>query len=318
MLAMSELSITVIVPSFRRTDALHRCLEGIGNQIRSPDRVIVVVRDDDENSLTSLAAFRQDRSEVVAVAKPGQVEAMRQGLAAANTDIVAFTDDDAVPRADWVHRLLNHFSDETVGGVGGRDVIRDGSGNVAQGDGSRRVQVGRVSRWGRVTGNHHLGAGRPRDVDVLKGVNMAFRRSIVKLPRGLRGSGAEVHNDLALSLWVRRQGWRLVYDPELVVDHYVTERQLGHARGNRSPASVRDGAFNLTSSLLATDSVSAISVSLYSLTLGNGTYPGVCRTLVALKRGEGVGSVSAAMAAMHGHLSALKEYGRGKEFLRFE
>jgi len=38
------MSIAVIVPTYRRSQDLARCLEALQNQTRSPDEVIVVIR----------------------------------------------------------------------------------------------------------------------------------------------------------------------------------------------------------------------------------------------------------------------------------
>ena len=164
---------------------------------------------------------------------------MTAGVEQTTGSVVAFTDDDAVPRPDWTRRLLEHFEDTTVGAVGGRDVVHGDP------DQRRLSDVGIVTRWGKVIGNHHLASGGPRDVSALKGANMAFRREALAIPVGLRGDGAEVHNDLAMSLWAARQGWRVVFDPAVVVDHYVSPRFDSDQRGAAPPKAVRDASYNL-------------------------------------------------------------------------
>jgi hypothetical protein len=49
--------------------------------------------------------------------------------------------------------------------------------------------VGRVRPWGTVAGNHHRGTGPARTVELLKGVNCAYRLTALALPRDLRGRG---------------------------------------------------------------------------------------------------------------------------------
>jgi glycosyltransferase involved in cell wall biosynthesis len=218
-----SLSTAVLVPTFRRPVELRRCLEGIEAQSRRPDRVVVAVRDDDAAS-HAVAAELASRLplETVTVTTPGQVAALNAGLAAVTEEIVAITDDDAVPRPSWLDRIERLFlSDQRIGAVGGRDWVRHGQELV---EGAEPV-VGRVLWYGRFVGFHHLGFGPARDVDFLKGANMAFRR--VALPgfdTALRGSGAEQHNDWAASLHVSRGGWRVVYDPEVAVDHFEADR----------------------------------------------------------------------------------------------
>jgi GT2 family glycosyltransferase len=145
---------------------------------------------------------------------------MEHGLSLATGRLVALTDDDAEPRPDWIARLVATFAtDARIGAVGGRDWQPRERGSAER--------VGRVQWFGRVVGRHHLGAGPARDVDVLKGVNCAFRAPLLRavgFDARLRGSGAQMHWELGVCLPLRRAGWRLVYDPSIAVDHHVEVR----------------------------------------------------------------------------------------------
>ena len=221
------LKITVLVPSYHRPDDLRRCLQALTQQARSPDEVVVVVRDSDTETQAVVKDFPQESLPLrwVAVAMPGQVAALNTGLEAAQGDIIAITDDDAAPRPQWLERIEAHFAaDERVGGVGGRDWLYLGGTDLEEGE---SAVVGRVQWFGRVVGRHNLGVGEPRDVEVLKGANMSYRKTAIAHQRfdsRLLGSGAQVHNDLAFSLAVKRAGWRLIYDPAADIDHYQAKR----------------------------------------------------------------------------------------------
>jgi hypothetical protein len=123
----------------------------------------------------------------------GGAPAVSAGLAAARGEIVAVTDDDAVPRPDWLAGIVERLeADPGLGGVGGRDWIHRG-GEVWEGE---RTQVGMVRWYGRVVGDHHLGVGGARDVHLLKGVNQRSADS-------LRTLASEVHNETyALLRWL--------------------------------------------------------------------------------------------------------------------
>lgn len=221
------MKITVIVPTYRRPKDLLRCLEALKKQTRPVDELLVVVRDTDAETWALLETFNLDRLplQTVTVTVPGQVEALNAGLDAAQGDIISITDDDAAPHADWLARVEAHFlSDDRIGGVGGRDWVYFGTELY---DAAPPELVGRVKWFGKVIGNHHLGIGQPREVDLLKGANMSFRRTAIarlRFDERLRGKGAQVHNDRAFSLAVKRAGWRLIYDPMVAVDHYLAER----------------------------------------------------------------------------------------------
>ena len=220
------MTITVVVPTYRRPKDLVRCLEALKQQTRPADEVLVIVRDTDTETWTFLATFNSDLLPLntVTVKVPGVVAAMNAGLDSAKGEIIAFTDDDAAPHSDWLARIENHFlSDEQIGGVGGRDWVYHGTQLE---DGECEV-VGQVNWFGRMIGNHHFGVGAPREVDLLKGVNMSFRRTAIKelrFDQRMQGTGAQVNFEIAFSLALKRAGWKLIYDPKVAVDHYPAQR----------------------------------------------------------------------------------------------
>jgi len=187
-----------------------------------PDEVLVVARDTDSETKALLQSL--DLSSLVlrtvTVKLPGQLAAMNAALSVARGDIIAITDDDAAPHPDCLARIEAHFqADSKLGGVGGRDWLYHGE----RLEGGARKTVGKVQWFGRVVGNHHLGVGGPKEVDVLKGVNMSYQRTFLQgmhFDERLRGAGAQVHNDMAFSLAVKRAGWKLIYDPAVAVNHY--------------------------------------------------------------------------------------------------
>ncbi len=215
-------SMSVLVPSWRRPDALERCVRALDAQTSAPLEIVVGARVGDDETATLLARLApavRTPLRVATTEHPGVIAAMNAALTECRGEFVALTDDDAEPRPDWLARLAACFADPRVGGAGGRDWQP-----VERGD---RAIVGVVQWFGRVIGNHHLGAGSPRPVDVLKGVNCAFRGDLLRavgFDTRLAGSGAQMFWELALCLPLRRAGWTLVYDPQIAVEHHVAAR----------------------------------------------------------------------------------------------
>jgi len=280
--------VSVVVPTWRRPADLSRCLAGLAAQTRTPDEVVVVVRGEDAETWELLRhadhgqlAVRGARVEV-----SGVVAALDTGLRAAEGDVVAITDDDSVPRPDWLARIERRLRDEPgVGGVGGRDYVHEGGKVLDDG----RPEVGRVRWFGRVIGNHHLGVGPARDVDLLKGVNMAFRGEALRglqIAEGLRGSSTQVHWEVDLCLTVKAAGWRLVYDPAIAVDHYPAQRFDEDQREARPVTALRNEVFNLTYVLLSRLSPwRGLVVLLYGLLVGTREAPGLLTALERTVRG---------------------------------
>ena len=275
-------TVSVVVPTWRRPDALRRCLEGLARQEQQPDEVIVVRRAEDTDAAAVVASAEGRRLREVVVDRPGQVAALQAGSAAACGDVVAFVDDDAVPRREWLRRLAAHYGDSSVGAVGGRDVVHVGN-RVLDGDAGA---VGMVTPWGRVLGDHHLGTGAAREVDHLKGANMSVRRPLLALPEGLRGAGAQVSNDLAISLAVAESGVRVVYEPAAIVDHHPAERFDDDGREHRTAAAIEDAAYNQSYVVMSLRPAVRRRRLLYQLAVGERWSPGVVRAAVALGAGE--------------------------------
>ena len=194
----------------------------------------MVVRDTDADTWQFFTQFKADNLPLhtVKVTQSGVVAALNAGLAAVEGDIVSITDDDAAPHPDWLERIAAYFTcDSRLGGLGGRDWIHHGS----KLENESRLVVGQLQWFGRVIGNHHLGVGEPREVDVLKGVNMSFRKQAIgqlRFDERMRGTGAQVHFEMAFTLALKRAGWKIIYDPNVAVDHYPAQRFDEDQRNN--------------------------------------------------------------------------------------
>jgi cellulose synthase/poly-beta-1,6-N-acetylglucosamine synthase-like glycosyltransferase len=276
---MKTPAISVIIPSYRRPQRLAECLAGVANSDRQPDEVLVVVRADDHETADMVSSYGGS-ARAVTVSRPGQLAAMTAGVNCAGGDLIAFLDDDAVPRRDWLSRLLAHLEDPGVGAAGGRDIVTDPD------DLPRNTDAGRLTRWGKLIGNHHVVIGHPRDVDVLKGANMAFKREALALPTHLFGEGAQVHNEVATCLWATNRGWRLVLDPDAQVLHLPGERFDADRRCRPSPRAIHDAACNFNWCLLSMrPRLTALRLA-YGLAIGDRGIPGIGRATVALMQGD--------------------------------
>lgn len=274
--------ITVLIPTYRRPDCLLRCLEALKQQTRLANQVLVIVRDNDIDTWTFLQTFQTDSLPLhnLTVYIPGVVSALNCGLDHAQGDIIAITDDDADPHADWLERIEAHFlADSTVGGVGGRDWVYHGTELE---DGARKV-VGQIQWFGRAIGNHHLGVGKAREVDVLKGVNMSYRRTAIaglRFDTRMRGTGAQVHFETAFSLTLRRIGWKLIYDPMIAVDHYPAQRFDEDQRNQFNDIAFINAVHNETLALLEYLSpVRRIIFCVWAVLIGTKRAPGFAQVL---------------------------------------
>jgi len=219
---MSRLKISVLVTTYARREYLQRCVDGLLAQSRIPDEVVLVTRTGDEETekyVDSLVvgyrgpvAFKRGQ-----VGEPGVMAANKVGLPLVTGDILCFIDDDAVARKDWIEKIERRFeAEEDLGALGGRDVQQTSEGVP---DDLAEV-VGRIYWYGKITGQHHLRHPGYHEVEALKGCNMSFRRTLVTgFDDGIIGNGFFYEVDLCFA--VRHAGYKVKYDGDLLVDHYI-------------------------------------------------------------------------------------------------
>jgi len=308
------MKISVVIPSYRRTDVLGFCLDALLAQNRRADELIVVVREDDAASRELVASYEDVRC--VLVNQPGAVHAMAQGSLASSGDIICFSDDDARPHRDWLSRIEAGFvADATISALGGRDCIHEADGSPRPT--SLTQDVGIFHAYGRLVGNHHRGRGAARRVDVLKGVNSAYRREALALPVGLRGAGTQIHFEVVMGAFIQRQGGQLSYDPQIQVDHYPAMRQDADQRGAPSREAVAGHAYNLSMAAAIKGPGFLLARIFYACLIGDAAMPGFARALMALAKGDKE-TASRVAAALSGNLAAAKDWLLGKRptFLR--
>ena len=246
------MKISVVVPTYRRPQDLVRCLDALKKQIRPVDELWIIVRDTDEETWQFLEDFDRELLPLhtAKVTVFGVIAAMNLGLDSATGDIIAFTDDDAAPHPDWLERIETYFvADQKIVGVGGRDWVYHGDELE---EGARPI-VGKLQWFGRIIGNHHIGIGGARDVDVLKGVNMSFRRTAIAdlhFDQRMRGTGAQVHFEVIFSLALKQRGGKLVYDSQIGVDHFRGARFDEDQRDKFNSLALLNAVHNETLALL--------------------------------------------------------------------
>lgn len=302
-------SVSVVLPTYKRGAWLSKCLASLLRQTITPSEIVVGRREGDEESAAVICKYSRLSEGLIQEAIVGSNDNLAKSLNAAiavtTGEFVAMTDDDAEFPEDWLARLIEHFLDQQVGGVGGRD-------NQAVNPGEADV-VGKLQWFGRLIGNHHLAVGPVRDVDVLKGVNCCFRGDVLReigIDRRLRGKGNVANWELGIAFAFARRGYRLVFDPSLQVTHHVGPRSDGdtNCRGGFNGPAHADAIFNET--LFLREHLRGISLAvfiLWSIAIGSSNTPGILQLpRIVLKEGGLISAVSRWWYSIHGRISVFR------------
>ncbi|XBQ15679.1 MAG: glycosyltransferase family A protein [Oceanicaulis sp.] len=102
------MSLTVLIPTFRRPDSLKRALESVFNQTRTPDEIVVADNAPEASArgvVEALAVHAPCPLAYVHAPEPGVANARNAGFAAAAGDLVAQLDDDESASPGWLAAL---------------------------------------------------------------------------------------------------------------------------------------------------------------------------------------------------------------------
>jgi glycosyltransferase involved in cell wall biosynthesis len=125
---------SVVVPTYRRPDALRRCLDALASlDPTGPTFELLVVDDGGTSVPDALAITFRPRLEVTVLRPPhgGPAAARNVGLRAARGRWLAFTDDDCTPEAGWLTGFARRFADLPDHGLGGYTINRFEGGTYA-------------------------------------------------------------------------------------------------------------------------------------------------------------------------------------------
>lgn len=191
--------ISVIIPTLNNA-SLHALLEGLHNQTRPPDEIVVVGRDE----LGVLAGFPQVR--FIDSGQPVCAAAARNlGMSHAHGDVFLFTDSDCIPHREWVAQHVLHQQDGLPVVGGGIEIKHP----------NYWVQSDNISMF-----HEFLASGERGSRFLLPTLNLSVRREVWEQVGGMDESfpGA-AGEDSDWTIRIRRAGWLLHFEPSAVVRH---------------------------------------------------------------------------------------------------
>lgn len=143
--------------------------------------------------------------ELVIIKNKGLAEARNEGVRKAQSDFVAFIDDDAIPREDWIENVIKNL--ELAEGIAGK-VIHP-----------------KNDIWKRMPRHYDQGNKR-KSTDMMCGCNMAFRKSVFEGVGMFDEHFTWMHDEYDFLLRYLKK-YTLTYVPDVVVEHLYAKNH-GH------------------------------------------------------------------------------------------
>jgi glycosyltransferase involved in cell wall biosynthesis len=214
--------ISVVIACPQGSEVLDECIRALEAQVYRNFEVIVLP--DGELDLGK----RMIDLKIIPTGKVRPAEKRNLGIKESKGSIVAFIDDDAYPDVHWLEYAIRYFGDDTIGAVGGPGVTPPNDPYLARVGGRAYDNI-------LLSGNYryrYKAGGVKRDVDDYPSCNLLVRTDILRKINGYR-TDFWPGEDTLLCKDIIDSGYRIVYDPWVVVNHHRRSlfgphlRQLG-------------------------------------------------------------------------------------------
>ncbi|GAA6188444.1 glycosyltransferase [Litorivita sp. NS0012-18] len=228
--AEAPLTVSVVIVSRARADALRLCLTAVSRLIYPAFEVILVADPEGVAAADDLGLTSEIKT--VAFDEANICAARNLGIAEAAGDIVAFIDDDAVPEPLWLTHLTAPFGDPEVMAVGGYVLGRNGISFQW-----KARSIDRAARSKDITLPDETRAAvlhpTPERAIKTEGTNMAVRRDLLAQMGGFDPAFRFYLDESDLNLRLAAQGHATAIAPLAQVHHGYAASSRRHA--NRAP-----------------------------------------------------------------------------------
>ncbi len=215
--------LTVIICTHNRSRLLQECLKSLAAQTTSPGVFNILIVDnnstDDTGEVIKEAVKEMPDIRTVFGTNQGIAQARNRGLTEAQTDWVAFIDDDAKARPDWVERILETIAKGDFDAFGGPYYACHPFGPPPAWLPENFWSYGGPKEYGPL-GKFHIA-----------GMNCALKKTAAKaaggfpINLGMSGMAVAYGEETLLFNRMIKQGYRLGFVPTMRVDHCIMPRK---------------------------------------------------------------------------------------------
>lgn len=212
------MKVSIIIPVREINDYIRESIPYILNQSYKNYEILIFPDNLPHNE-------RFENTSIIPTGKIGPADKRDLAIKHATGEILAFIDDDAYPREDWLENAVLHFDNKDIAGVGG-PAVTPKDNNIWQ------KSSGGVFETFLGGGNHSFRyiPQKKRFVDDFPSVNLLVRKEVFEKVGGF-DSHYYPGEDTKLCLDITKKlGFKIIYDPEVYVWHHRRELFLPHLK----------------------------------------------------------------------------------------
>ena len=203
--AIERKAVSVIIPTFNGASRIGNCLRALRSQNSDRELEILVVDDGSTDGTTEeVRSFPSVR--LVKQVNAGPAAARNRGAREAHGELLLFTDDDCVPRQDWLEAMLAPFANPHV--VGTKGVYRTSQKSLV----ARFVQLEYEDRYRIMSA--------VKNIDFIDTYSAAFvRERFIEMDGFDTSFPVACAEDIELSYRMSARGWKMRFAPSAIVCH---------------------------------------------------------------------------------------------------
>lgn len=197
--------VSVVIPAHNEESTILACLQHLDDQSYQIDDIIVVDNNSEDATSEVVAAFANGRKNIRLIKEPkqGVVFARNRGFDAARFDIIGRIDADTRVRSNWAETAVRYLTQEASSDcamVTGPSLLYDAPfQKFADRQNRKRCPV--PQEWPTPSGNNCF---------IVKSAWDAIKDSLE--------SRSDIHEDAALGIRLRQEGWKIIMHPDLVIE----------------------------------------------------------------------------------------------------
>ncbi len=217
-----ELSFSIVICTYNRDEYLERTLESLNDLNYSNFEVIVVNGPSNDNTDQVLSKYI-DRIKIYKNQAANLSVSRNIGIKAAQGDVVAFIDDDAIPEPNWLHQIKEVYDiHNPIGGAGGR-VFGPGGDHF-------QFHNGIINIWGEAdVKRDHPGEFIQQvndNYNILMGVNSTFLKSALIEIGGFDEYYEYFHDESDVCVRLAKAGHPIYHHEEAYIHHEFAKSHI--------------------------------------------------------------------------------------------
>jgi len=199
--------VTAAICCYNAEQHIYSAVNSLIKQTKQPDEILFI---DDGSSDDSVKNIQGLPVKIIKhEANKGLAVARNTALDNANYEIIVFIDSDTVAHEDMIEKMLSYYDSDDVFGVGGQGI---------------EVNIKNIfDKWRKYNAHQSCGESVMKDAGMIPGLCCSFRKSALEKVGGFDEFFARNAEDHDISIRLRKAGGRLVYSPDIKVDHYRTD-----------------------------------------------------------------------------------------------